>query len=361
MVRTIERFPFIIEVPSQSVRVQIDDEDRFKSFCQEETAFFQQLSELLAQNIVVGQVNYGSAQIQTIAERTWTTIQSSGSKKQDFDPLLTLLEQADRLEVLMAHGRLADTARAMIGRQDKEGARWLVYICCSGWTLNAQPEKILSAFRAALFASPSNYSFGDLISSANALREAEVTKNSIGKAKDELEAFITAKTELFDQLEDVYRNKLTVEEPAISWEKIASRKTTVWMIWLAVFAALVIAPIFVAVYNWQSLSEAVTKITAPPGNGSISFAGLAIVTIPGLLYGWLLKNVSRIFIQNLNLANDAAHRRSLALTYMGLLQNEQHPASDQDRAIILNALFRPIPPQTADEGPPAGVIDLIRK
>src|SRR5882757_5918605 len=70
---------------------------------------------------------------------------------------------------------------------------------------------------------------------------------------------------------------------------------------------------------------------------------------------------SFIFIQNLNLADDAAHRRSLALTYMGLLQNEKHPASDQDRAIILNALFRPIPPQTNDEGPPAGLIELIRK
>jgi hypothetical protein len=45
---------------------------------------------------------------------------------------------------------------------------------------------------------------------------------------------------------------------------------------------------------------------------------------------------------------------------MGLLQDEKHPASDQDHAIILNALFRPIPPQTADEGPPSGVIDLIR-
>lgn len=59
---------------------------------------------------------------------------------------------------------------------------------------------------------------------------------------------------------------------------------------------------------------------------------------------------------NLNLADDAAHRKSLALTYMGLLQDEKHPASDQDRAIILNALFRPIPPQTNDEGPPAGLI-----
>jgi hypothetical protein len=83
--------------------------------------------------------------------------------------------------------------------------------------------------------------------------------------------------------------------------------------------------------------------------------------VPALFYAWLLKNISRVFIQNLNLADDADHRRSLALTYMGLLQDEKRPTTDQDRAIVLNALFRPIPPHTGDEGPPSGLIELIKK
>ena len=113
-------------------------------------------------------------------------------------------------------------------------------------------------------------------------------------------------------------------------------------------------------YNWDSVSIAVSKISGA-SNGGFSIAGLAVITVPALLYAWLLKNISRVFIQNLNLADDADHRRSLALTYMGLLQDEKRPATDQDRAIILNALFRPIPPQTADEGPPSGLMDLIKK
>lgn len=114
-----------------------------------------------------------------------------------------------------------------------------------------------------------------------------------------------------------------------------------------------------ALYYWGSVSEAIVKLTAST-NGGISISGLAAISIPALFYAWLLKNISRVFIQNLNLADDAAHRRSLALTYMGLLRDERHPATDQDRAIILNALFRPIPPQNSDEGPPAGLIDLIK-
>ena len=95
--------------------------------------------------------------------------------------------------------------------------------------------------------------------------------------------------------------------------------------------------------------------------GGFSISGLAVITVPALFYAWLLKNISRVFIQNLNLADDADHRRSLALTYMGLLQDEKRPTTDQDRAIVLNALFRPIPPHTGDEGPPAGLIELIKK
>lgn len=192
------------------------------------------------------------------------------------------------------------------------------------------------------------------------MRQAATALEVSEKAKKDLQEFIQEKTEVFDHLEALYRTKLTLDEPALTWKNIAERKTKVWGAWLVVFAGLVAAPLLLTILFWPNISKNVHELTVG-ANGAFSIAGLATITVPALLYAWLLKNVSRIFIQNLNLADDAAHRQSLALTYMGLLQDEKHPASDQDRAIILNALFRPIPPQTADEGPPAGVIDLIRK
>jgi len=89
-------------------------------------------------------------------------------------------------------------------------------------------------------------------------------------------------------------------------------------------------------------------------------AGVAAVTIPALLYAWLLKNVGRVFIQNLSLADDAAHRRALVLTYLGLAENPKLEIKDQERALILNALFRPVPPHTGDDGPPSGLLELIK-
>jgi hypothetical protein len=72
------------------------------------------------------------------------------------------------------------------------------------------------------------------------------------------------------------------------------------------------------------------------------------------------KTVSRIFIQTLNLADDTAHRRALAVTYLGLAENPKIQLLEAERAIVLNALFRPLPNESGDEGPPAGLMDLIR-
>lgn len=122
---------------------------------------------------------------------------------------------------------------------------------------------------------------------------------------------------------------------------------------------MIAAPIVGALLNWDAMATAVAKITGA-SNGGFSIAGLAVISVPELFYVLLLKNVNRVFNQNLNLADDADHQRSLALTYIGLLQDDKRPTTDQDRAIILIALFRPIPSQTGDEGPPSGLIDLIK-
>jgi hypothetical protein len=95
-------------------------------------------------------------------------------------------------------------------------------------------------------------------------------------------------------------------------------------------------------------------------NGNMSLGGIAAITIPAIFYAWLLKNLSRLFIQSHNLADDAAHRRALAMTYLGLADNQHLSVSEQERALILNALFRPIPQHGVDEGPPSGLLDLIR-
>jgi hypothetical protein len=219
---------------------------------------------------------------------------------------------------------------------------------------------MIHVFRAVAFANPANFGFDDLVTASRAVERSAEAESKSNDSSRKLGDFINEKTALIADLEDLYRKRLTIQEPALSWKIIAAEKTKAWRTWLVSFGFAAVMPAVVAFFDWQSISSAVTKITAA-SNGGFSISGLAVISIPALFYAWFLKNVSRLFIQNLTLADDADHRRSLALTYMGLLQDDKHPPSDQDRAIILNALFRPIATQTGDEGPPAGLIELIKK
>lgn len=355
-------FPYHLTVPSQGLSQIISDADALQNFLRIESSFYGELSTLLSPNIVLGNTNVGNARVNDHASRALDRMLADikQDKLQSFEDYVA---SARELRVLIGQGQIGQQIKRLSVSDDavtKQQARWMIYILCADWTDGGNADtQLLAAFRAAFAANPISQAYGDLISSTEAVRQASTAVEVSENAKVEIQKFIQEKTEVFDRLEQLYRTKLTLDEPALTWANIAKKKTTVWSWWLAAFAFLVAIPLVLAVAYLPTIVDILGKLTAG-ANGTFSIAGLAVVTVPALLYAWLLKNISRIFIQNLNLADDAAHRRSLALTYMGLLQDEKHPAADQDRAIILNALFRPIPPQIGDEGPPAGVIDLIR-
>lgn len=355
-------FPYNLTVPSQGLSLTFADPGELEKFLRKESSFFAELNSLLEPNLVFAGINLNNIPLANAAIRAFGQMLGE-IKNNQFPSFEKYVVCAQALRIVVGQSQLGQHIRLLSGSADipsQQQARWMILILCPEWVENEKVgSQVLAPLRAALASNPLTTAYGDLNSSSEALRLASMAAQTSHDAKTQLEEFIRQKTEVFGRLEQLYRTKLTLDEPALTWKRIAERKTQVWSWWLAVFAVLVAIPIFLAAAGWSAIVDAVGKITAG-ANGTFSIAGLAAITVPALLYAWLLKNVSRIFIQNLNLADDAAHRRSLALTYMGLLQDEKHPASDQDRAIILNALFRPIPPQTADEGPPSGVIDLIR-
>ncbi len=102
-------------------------------------------------------------------------------------------------------------------------------------------------------------------------------------------------------------------------------------------------------------------ISSLVGQGTFNLTAVAIITLPALLYGWFLKNISRIFVQQMNLADDASHRRALAITWLGLVADKKFDLSKEERALVLNAMFRPVPPNAQEEGPPAGLMEMMKK
>lgn len=348
-----------IDIPTQGIKVY-GDKDKIVDFLNKEVAYFGRLA-MDNTTFIFGDRNFGLVGISQQANQALSEIINDVNKNK-IEALERYIADADARQVLVGASPTGKRVEEL--KDTSQGVAALIVACIFSpkWVYTQQnvARDVISIFRAVAFANPANFGFDDLVTASRAVErsaEAELKSNDSSRKLDD---FIKEKTELVADLEDLYRKRLTIQEPALSWKNIAEEKTRAWRAWLIGFGFAAVMPAVVALFDWQSVSSAVTKITAA-SNGAFSISGLAVISIPALFYAWFLKNISRLFIQNLTLADDADHRRSLALTYMGLLQDDKHPPSDQDRAIILNALFRPIPTQSGDEGPPAGLIELVKK
>lgn len=329
-----------------------------KEFFQSEIAFFRRVQPLIGESLVINNMNFGGSGLYQGAIRALQEI-INGIDKNDLSPLLSYEEAARDQRVLVGQGNVGKYVLEVMDAGRATEARWIIYLSAVNWFSGAQALEAIAPLRAILSGGAARFAYNDAVASRDALSEAETAKSNSVASAAELEKFIEEKAVVFDNLEKLYRSKLVLEEPAALWQKIAGEKSNLWKLWLGIFGALVVIPLTAVVFKWEAVTAAVASLTVG-ATGTISVAGLATITVPALFYAWLLKNVSRIFIQNLSLADDAAHRRALAITYLGLVANSALNISEQERALVLNALFRPIPPNSSDDGPPSGLLDLIK-
>jgi hypothetical protein len=187
--------------------------------------------------------------------------------------------------------------------------------------------------------------------------------SAIGTLNTDREKFVKwlhEKEEEIDRVANRYMKGLPIEKPAVHWRRAARRNYRLMYGFLILFAISVFGPAAIVWAYWPIIQPNIENLFAR-STGIVPFGALTVLLVPAIAYGWLLKHISRLFIQSYALAVDAEHRGSLAVTYLGLVDYEKANLAEAERAIILNALFRPPPPYSGDEGPPAGLLDLIRK
>jgi hypothetical protein len=345
---------FDVEVPEQGISKSLSKDEILK-FLEDEIAFCQRIERVVNQDLQFGQFGMGAQPaIINSAKKRCQSMRDAISKGQP-NELNSYVQDAKAFRIIIGQGKIGERIEWLIARNLTNQAQWLFAV----FSARDENSPWVAPFHAIARGNPALLAFSDLAAAQTARYHSELALANVAQNQKELTNFIGEKTKLIDQLVELYRKKLVIEEPANSWGHVAASKRRAWRLWLLIFAGLVIGPIGAVVYLWEPFSNAVTHLTTS-ATGTISLAGVAAISVPALLYAWLLKNVSRVFIQTLNLADDAAHRRALAITYLGLVENPKIELLETERAIVLNALFRPIPTQSGDEGPPAGLVDLIR-
>ncbi|WP_151638748.1 DUF6161 domain-containing protein [Noviherbaspirillum aerium] len=194
---------------------------------------------------------------------------------------------------------------------------------------------------------------------------AEITGTE-RKQKDDFLEFIKANQETHDKalqahkeamsaLEQTFREKMTLRAPVEYWEgrhRHHTRRSTV--LGRSVFGSMLALAGAIGLIAYWVLNN--LKADGTPEAWRVS-----VLALVGVLGVWAVRLVVRMFLSNVHLGTDAAERVTMVKTYLALLEGDKLP-SDDDRKLILQALFRPASDGLVkDEGLPHPALEALTR
>lgn len=181
-----------------------------------------------------------------------------------------------------------------------------------------------------------------------------------GVSDDIQEAREQASKEL-DAFKVRYEEKARLHLPTEYWAKKGTRHFGSAIAAFLVFVGVIAGVGYLVLEHFGQIWSHLKDLQSNSAGSIVSVTGLAFVTMPAIAFFWILKHISRVFVENLAQSNDAAQRRVMMQTYLALVGDPTAKVSDQERLLVLNALFRPSATHGSDDAPPASLIDLILK
>jgi hypothetical protein len=304
----------------------------------------------------------------------------------NLDPLKDYLQQAERLEALLLQSEMG----ASVLKMDEEGSLFIATALSLGVLnfRNGATKNFFIQARSLLAVNPfitmglklaeSRSLRGDvrrqLTQSSGVLRRLETREKALETElseqlakndanalsdRDRYDKWFAEKEKLLEETRDTYHKHVQTAEAAKFWRHKTWISTGIaWAAFIA-FGAMVSFAFWLGFTNLDAIKTYVASLASD--NSTVSLTPVVVITVPVLAYAWVLRHLSRVFIQNLTIADDAAYRRLMTMTFLGLTNDPKSGVTQAERAIILNALFRPAPPNPTEDGPPTGLLDIITK
>jgi hypothetical protein len=162
------------------------------------------------------------------------------------------------------------------------------------------------------------------------------------------------KTEM-EQLRKTFREEIALRAPAEYWEtKRKGHVTTAWITGGLTFGALSGAATLLSIFIHDILGK--TPLNTAPESWKV-----AVLVLVGVFTVWGVRLLVRIFLSHLHLTTDAAERVVMVRTYLSLLEGDRL-SGDDDRKLILQALFRPATDGIVkDEGLPPSMFEFLTR
>lgn len=161
----------------------------------------------------------------------------------------------------------------------------------------------------------------------------------------------------WDELKRVYDEKLALLAPTQYWadRAIAHRKSAI----LFALAFAIAISISVAIFAVLAMPH----LFAMASNRDVSpILTLIPIAVPAFAGIWVLKMLSRLLSENLQMMRDAKERETMVKTFLALMRDDKEGKSivnDNDRILILHSLFRPSSITAVDDAPPVHWFDIL--
>lgn len=161
----------------------------------------------------------------------------------------------------------------------------------------------------------------------------------------------------WETLKKVYDEQLALLAPTQYWSNRATAHRNVAIAFSVAFGLVLATSI--GLFAWLAMPH----MFAVAGNKEISpILTLVPIAIPAFAGVWVLKMLSRLLSENLQMMRDARERETMVKTFLALMRDDKNGKSivnDNDRILILHSLFRPSSVTAVDDAPPVHWFDIL--
>lgn len=199
--------------------------------------------------------------------------------------------------------------------------------------------------------------FSDQITDGQKKLQETIYQFESGRAVEEekfQELFSKSKATL-DDITNTYDQKLALQASVSYWKKKADKHRDLAIIFGVSFT---VALVLAGYWFYLFINPYVSKI--PTGEAPPTWT-IALMIIFAVVAIWIIRIIVRVLLSQIHLQLDASERTTMLLTYLALLR-EGKSLADNDKKLILEALFRPSTSGIVkDDGIPASIYDYITR
>ena len=137
-------------------------------------------------------------------------------------------------------------------------------------------------------------------------------------------------------IRDAFNAELSLKDAGKYWSErsvVAGGFATLFALLFVILSSLGIS------HSFKKGPELYTAMTKASGNKELSLVSFAVFTFPVVVFLWVLKAVSRVFVENLHIQQNARYKNMLITTYLSMLKDEITPITPQERHFALSAIF----------------------